>query len=105
MPRQLPIDRYQLREVLFPGKGGKTQQGIAIVLEGGPFPVRALEPEIFVGDQEAELVQVLDGGARIRGILRSPPAPRDEIVVRYDPVTEGRAWIERSEVRPLPKGC
>ena len=101
----LQIDRYDLLEVLFPGRKGDAEEGIAIVVEGGPFPERALLPQIVVGGQEAELVQILDGGARIRGILRKPPSPGDELVVRYDPQMEGRTRIERFEVRPLPKGC
>jgi hypothetical protein len=101
----LRIDSYDLREVLFPGRKGKPEEGVAIVVDGGPFPGRALEPQIIVGDQEAELVQILDGGARIRGILRKPPSRGDELVVRYDPQTEGRTRLERFEVRPLPKGC
>jgi hypothetical protein len=105
MLHPLPIDQYEVREVLVPGDGGKPEKGFAIVLEGGPFPGRALEPQITVGDQEAKLVQILDGGARIRGILPGPPAPGDEIVVRYDPNMEGRARLRELEIRPLPKGC
>jgi hypothetical protein len=99
------IDGYELRAVLFPDERGKTQEGIAIVVSGGPFPTRALDPQIHVGGQEAELVQLLDGGARVRGILRKPPARGDELVVHYDVQTEARARIEQFEVRPLPKGC
>jgi hypothetical protein len=105
MPHPLPINRYDVREVLFPGDAGKAEEGFAIVLEGGPFPGRAVEPRITVGDQEAKLVQILDGGARIRGILPSRPAPGDEIVVRYDRNMEGRARLEELTIRPLPKGC
>ena len=105
MLHPLPIDRCEIREVLFPGAGGKPQQGFAISLEGGPFPGRALEPQITVGGQEATLVQILDGGNRIRGILTGPPTPGDEIVVRYDPNMEGRVRLAQLEIRPLPKGC
>jgi hypothetical protein len=105
MSNSLAIERYDLREVLFPGPKGETEQGIAIVVEGGPFPGRALEPEIFVGEQRAELVQILEGGARIRGILRKRPAPGEELVVRYDPNMEGRTRLGDFEIRPLPKGC
>ena len=105
MVHPLPIDRYDLREVLFPGDDGKPDKGFAIVLDGGPFPGRALEPQIIVGKQEAKHVQILDGGARIRGILEHRPTPGDEIVIRYDPDMEGRARLEEFDVRPLPKGC
>jgi hypothetical protein len=105
MSNLLSIERYDLREVLFPGDNGETEKGIAILVEGGPFPGRALEPEIRVGEQRAELVQILDGGGRIRGILREPPAPGEELVVRYDPNTEGRARLGDFEIRPLPRGC
>lgn len=101
----LRIDDYELREVLFPGEKGRTEEGVAIVVSGGPFPGRAVLARMFVGDQEAELVQRLDDGARIRGILREPPAPGDELLVTYGDEMQGRARLERFEVRPLPKGC
>jgi hypothetical protein len=101
MPRALPIEHYELREVHFPGTKGRTERGIAIVIDGGPFPFRALEPQIHVGEQQAELVQILDGGERIRGILRHHPTPGDEIVVFYDPEMQGRAQLGEFEVRPL----
>jgi hypothetical protein len=104
MPRALAIDRYELHEVLFPAGRGKAEKGIAIVLEGGPFPGRALEPKILVGGQQAELVQILDGGSRIRGIVRHHPTVGDEIIVSYDPDMEGRARLGEFEVHRLPTG-
>jgi hypothetical protein len=48
-------------------------------------------------------VQILAGGARILGIVSSAPAPGDEVVVRYDPNTEGRTRLGDFEIRSLPK--
>jgi hypothetical protein len=101
----LRIDGYELREVLFPDEKGRAQEGVAIVVAGGPFPGRAVLARMFVGDEEAELVETLDGGARIRGILRERPSPGDELLVTYGDEMQGRARLERFEVRPLPKGC
>jgi hypothetical protein len=101
--RKLNIESYELREVLYPGADGDAR-GVAVVVRGGPFPERALAPEIFVGNQGATLVQVLEGGATIRGIVERPPEPGDELTVRYGRSQEGRIRVEAAEVRPLPEG-
>lgn len=105
LPRPLRLERYELREVLAPDDAGQPVRAIQIVVHGGPFPARALEPEILVGRRAAARVQIVDGGAGIRGLLDEPPAPGDEVVVRYGGSQEGRIPVRAIEVRPLPKGC
>ncbi len=105
MLRPLAIDRFELREVLFPDAAGNPDTGIAVIIEGGPFPGRAREPQITVGRQRAIMVQILDGGTRLRGIIRERPRPKDEIVVSYDSETQGRRRLDDFEIKPLPKGC
>lgn len=105
MLRPLAIEKFELREVLFPDAAGNPDTGIAVIVEGGPFPGRAREPELTVGSQRAILVQILDRGARIRGIIRERPQGKDEIVVYYDAEMQGRRRLDDFQIKPLPKGC
>jgi len=93
--------------VLVPGDRGGAAQGIKITVFGDWFPVRALEPEILVGDQVATRVQIAPDQRSIRGFLASTPPEGAAIRVRYGSSQEGELGERFSpgRIRPLPEDC
>jgi hypothetical protein len=103
----LNLKEYRAQEVLLPGREGETIKGIRIVVYGEHFPIRALEPEILVGDQRAQRVKVSRDQTSILGYLLDEPEEEAVIRVRYGQSQEG-VLIEaftRKRVEPLPDKC
>jgi len=99
---KLAVTRWDAQAVLLP-----EGQGIRITVYGDWFPVRAVEPEILVGEMPAERVRVARDLRSIHGYLREKPKDGATIVVRYGDSQEG-VLAERfaaAKIRPLPREC
>lgn len=105
--QNLPIGHYDAVEVLVADDRGEEMVGIKITVYGDSFPVRALEPDILVGDQLATRVQVGPDQRSIRGFLAETPPEGAVIRVRYGQSQEGevRERFSPERVRPRPQGC
>ncbi len=104
---RLSLTNYDAVAVLVPDERGEAAEGIKITVFGEWFPVRALEPEILVGDQVASRVQIAPDQRSIRGFLADTPPEGAVIRVRYGPSQEGELEerFSRGRIRPLPKDC
>lgn len=105
--QDLPLSHYDAVGVLVADDGGAEIAGIKITVYGESFPVRALEPEILVGDELATRVEIAPDQRSVRGFLAKPPAEGAAIRVRYAPSQEGelRERFSRERVRPRPDTC
>jgi hypothetical protein len=105
--QSLPLSHYDLQMVLLPGAENKPVEGIRITVYGENFPMRALQPEILVGEQQAQMVEVSQDQRSIRGYLLRTPENGAVIRVRYGPSQEGelREGFDAKRIRPLPEGC
>jgi hypothetical protein len=99
---KLTVTRWDAETVLLP-----EGRGIRITVFGEWFPIRAVEPEILVGDLVAERTQVMRDLRRIRGYLRKMPKDGARIVVRYGDSQEGvvKQPFDSKRVRPMPDEC
>jgi len=96
-------DSFDLRKVIFPWtQGGFTEEGIAIVVEGGPFRA-GRSSQIMVRRPGGSAVQIIDGGALQPGIRENRRRPATSC--GYDARRGPDAARGGFEVRPLPKGC
>lgn len=104
---RLSLTSYDAVVVLIPDERGEAAGGIKITVFGEWFPVRALEPEILVGDQAAALVQIAPDQRSIRGFLADTPPEGAVIRVRYGPSQEGELEerFTQGRIRPLPEDC
>jgi hypothetical protein len=100
---RLALTDYDADEVLLPG----SVPGLRIVVFGPWFPVRAVEPEIFVGRSRGEMVEVARNQRSVRGYFREKPVDGAPILVRYGDSQEGvlEEHFDSRKVRPLPTGC
>ena len=99
---KLGVERWEAQTVLLP-----EGEGVRITVFGDWFPIRAVEPEILVGDLITERTEVARDLRSIRGYLRSKPKEGGRIVVRYGDSQEGvldKPFSARL-VRPLPEEC
>jgi hypothetical protein len=103
----LNLKEYKAQEVLLPGREDETIKGIRIVVYGEHFPIRALEPEILVGDQKAQRVTVSRDQISILGYLLNEPEEGAVIRVRYGQSQEGvlKEAFTRKKLEPLPDKC
>ena len=69
--------------------------------------MRAIEPEILVGELAAQRVEVARDQRSIRGYLRATPKEGARIVVRYGDSQEGilAESFSAGRVSPLPRDC
>jgi hypothetical protein len=105
---ELPLSYHVAERVLMPGaKQGEVVEAVRITVYGKRFPQRALQPELLVGDSQAERVTIAPDERSIRGYLRTSPPDGSTIVVRYGASQEGtlEQAFHRREIRPLPKDC
>lgn len=81
--------------------------GFRITIFGDWFPIRAVEPEILIGEMAATRVEVARNLRSIHGYLRKLPKDGARIVVRYEDSQEGVLGepFDGRKVRPLPKEC
>ena len=100
---KLAVTHYDAQEVVLPGQ----VPGIRMTVFGGWFPIRAVEPEILVGESKAELVEVARNQRSIRGYFRHVPPDRARILVRYGDSQEGilEQRFDSTKIRPLPIDC
>lgn len=107
--RVLPLSGYTARAVLLPMEKNPNAsvQGIEITVFGEYFPIRAVEPEILVGELSAGRVEVSRDQRSIRGYLFDPPPEGATIRVRYGDSQEGvlKDLFSRQRVRRLPEVC
>jgi hypothetical protein len=105
--QSLPLSHYDLQAVLLPGAENKPVEGIRIIIYGENFPMRALQPEILVDDQQAQMVEISQDQRSIRGYFLRTPANGSVIRVRYGPSQEGelRERFDARRIRPLPEDC
>jgi hypothetical protein len=105
--QNLPLSHYELQMVLLPGKANKPVAGIRIIVFGECFPIRALQPEILVGEQSAQRVDVSRDQRSIRGYLLERPPDGALIRVRYGESQEGelRERFDSKRIQPLPEDC
>jgi hypothetical protein len=98
----LKVSQWEAQAVLLP-----EGQGIRITVFGDWFPIRAVEPELLVGDEVAERVEVARDLRSIRGYFRQTLKNGSPIVVRYGDSQEGRLEqpFDARSIRPLPKEC
>lgn len=105
----LSLSRCVARRVLLPGDVAHKPvvEGIEATVFGENFPIRAIEPEILVGDHSAQRVAVTADRRRIRGYLRQMPAEGPTVRVRYGDSQEGelRSAFRVEAMRPLPTQC
>lgn len=103
----LHLHNCELESVLLPDKEGKTVRGIRITVFGEHFPMRALEPEILVGEQSAEMVEVSLDQKSIRGFFYRTPSDGATICVRYGGSQEGTLdqRFSAKHIRPLSDEC
>ena len=106
-PQNLVLNYYDAQTVLVPAKPGKPAPRLRITIYGENFPQRALEPEILVGGQLAQMVKISRDQRSIRGYLRKLPPDGSLILVRYGQSQEGvlEERFSSRRVRPLPKRC
>jgi hypothetical protein len=99
---KLAVTRWEAQAVLLP-----EGRGIRITVFGDWFPMRAIEPEILVGELAAQRVEVARDQRSIRGYLRDTPKEGSGIVVRYGDSQEGilEERFSAGKIRPLPQGC
>jgi hypothetical protein len=99
---KLAVGGWEAETVLLP-----EGQGIRITVFGEWFPIRAVEPEILVGDLVAERTEVMRDLRRVRGYLRKMPKDGARIVVRYGDSQEGvvKEPFNSRRVRPIPNEC
>lgn len=99
---KLAVTRWEAQAVLLP-----EGRGVRITVFGDWFPMRAIEPEILVGDLSAQRVEVARDQRSIRGYLRDAPKEGSRIVVRYGDSQEGilEERFSAGKIRPLPQGC
>jgi hypothetical protein len=69
--------------------------------------MRALQPEILVGEQQAQMVEIARDQRSIRGYFLETPENGAVIRVRYGPSQEGelRERFDSKRIRPLPEDC
>lgn len=106
-PEGLALTDYRAEEVLLPGKQGEPHPGVRITVHGEWFPFRALEPQLLIDEEPAEMVQIARDQRSIVGYLYDVPREGARIAVHYDPVqrAELEARFSRERLAPLPKGC
>ena len=100
---KLALTRYDAQEVLLPG----DVPGLRFTIFGAWFPIRAVEPEILIGESKAEMVQVARSQRSIHGYFRKSPRDGARILVRYGDSQEGvlEQRFDPKTVRPLPTDC
>jgi hypothetical protein len=99
---KLGVERWEAQTVLLP-----EGEGIRVTVFGDWFPIRAVEPEILVGDLIAERTEVARDLRSIRGYLRTMPKEGARVVGRYGDSQEGvldKPFSNRM-IRPLPEEC
>jgi hypothetical protein len=98
----LPVTRWEAQAVLLP-----EGPGIRITVFGDWFPIRAVEPEIMVGEMTAMRVEVARNLRSIRGYLLKAPQDGTRILVRYGDSQEGilQEPFDAAKIRPLSKEC
>lgn len=99
---KLAVSCWEAETVLLP-----EGPGIRITIFGEWFPIRAVEPEILVGNLVAERIEVTRDLRRVRGYLRKMPKDGARIVVRYGDSQEGvvKEPFDSKRVRPMPDDC
>jgi hypothetical protein len=105
---ELALSHHAAERVLMPGaKQGEVVEAVRITVYGERFPQRALQPELLVGDLQAERVTIAPDERSIHGYLRTLPPNGSTIVVRYGASQEGtlEQTFHRHAIRPLPKDC
>jgi hypothetical protein len=105
--QSLPLSHYDLQMVLLPGAENRPVESIRITIYGENFPMRALQPEILVGEQQAQMVEVSQDQRSIYGYFLSTPENGAVIRVRYGLRQEGelRERFDAKRIRPLPEDC
>ena len=105
--QNLVLHDYELQTVLLPGKDDRPVKGIRITVTGAEFPMRALQPEILVGEESAEMVEITPDLRSVRGYLRKVPKDGAVIRVRYGQSQEGelRERVNLQRLRPLADDC
>jgi hypothetical protein len=98
----LAVTRWDAQAVLLP-----EGPGIRITVFGDWFPIRAVDPEILIGEMAATHVEVARNLRSIRGYVAKPPKDGARIVVRYGDSQEGilEEPFDGRKIRPLPDGC
>jgi hypothetical protein len=98
----LAVTRWEAQAVLLP-----EGPGIRITVFGDWFPIRAVEPEILVGETAATRVEVARNLRKIHGYLLKTPKAGARILVRYGDSQEGilHEPFNAERIRPLPKEC
>jgi hypothetical protein len=107
--RRLPLSHWDSHAVLLPSDelSKPPIEGICITVFGDYFPIRAVEPEILVGDLLAERVQIALDQRSISGFFWRRPPEGQFIRVRYGDSQEGELEQRFSfqSVRPLQQDC
>lgn len=98
----LAVTHWEAQAVLLP-----EGPGIRITVFGDWFPIRAVEPEILIGELTATRVEVARNLRSIHGYLRKAAKDGARIVVRYGDSQEGilREPFDSRKIRPLPEEC
>jgi hypothetical protein len=106
--RRLSLSHWNSHAVLLPSEPGKPPiEGVCITVFGDYFPIRAIEPEILVGDLIAERVQIARDQGSISGFFSRCPPEGQLIRVRYGDSQEGeleQRFFSQS-VRTLQQEC
>jgi hypothetical protein len=99
---KLAVGGWEAETVVLP-----EGHGIRITVFGEWFPIRAVEPEILVGNLVAERTEVMRDLRRVRGYLRKMPKDGARIVVRYGDSQEGvvKQRFDSKRVRPMSDQC
>ena len=99
---KLAVRRWEAQAVLLP-----EGSGIRITVFGDWFPIRAIEPEILVGEMAAERTEVARDLRSVRGYLRKTPNDGAQVIVRYGDSQEGilEERFVASRIHPLPRDC
>jgi hypothetical protein len=108
MPVQnLVLNDYEAQAVLMPGKAAKPVRAVRITIFGEHFPQRALMPEILVGDQSAQNVEISRDQRTIQGYLLKTPPDGATIRVRYGHSQEGelKERFAVGRMRALAQEC
>ena len=103
----LPLSHFEAERVLLPAHPGETKmvEAVRVIVFGPNFPQRAIEPELWVGDEMARQVSIAPDQRSLRGYFFQTPPNGAPIRVRYGDSQEGelRQRFAREQVRPCRK--
>jgi hypothetical protein len=99
---ELKLDRWQAEAVLLP-----EGKGVRVTVYGDWLPMRAIEPEILVGEARAQRVRIARDMRSVHGYFRDPPPRGSRVLVRYGDSQEGTVAepFDPARIRPLPAEC